>query len=447
MKKYYNLGLMALVLSLVFLPNAFAAATSSDVQVSLLKYSPSPAEPGNYLTLTFKVENNGTADSNDVRLKLSPDYPFSLDNNATVYIRNSAESLPIGSDNTVSLGGVPLSEYTIAEYKVRVDPSALEGYNQISIFHQVGSSDIWVEDKLDVFVQGTDMLEVSDVEPSILTPGNPTDVIFVLKNSGTASLREISFSWADSDNKILPLGSGNVKYIKSLTEGEIAELPFTLVADPGASSGVYTLNANLSYTIGVNTTKTQRINIGMFIGGKGEFDVSTQESVSGSVTLSIANIGETTANSVSVSIPEQDNFVVTGTSSSFIGNMNPGDFLTATFQISSRNAGFGNRTARPMNASSDTLKVDVAYTDTNGNRETIRKEVRFSSAGTTFSSSTGSNVSTNFGGRNNGFGLFGSTGNSSGSMTIVIIVAAIFLVIILFIFRKKIMGFFRKNKR
>ena len=32
------------------------------------------------------------------------------------------------------------------------------------------------------------MLEVSNVIPSILTPGNPTDAVFVLNNSGTVSI-------------------------------------------------------------------------------------------------------------------------------------------------------------------------------------------------------------------------------------------------------------------
>lgn len=444
MKNKIKFRIVAFALAFVFCPMVFAYALSPDVQVSLLKYSPYPAEPGDYLTLTFKVENSGTAVANNVRLKFYPSYPFSLEKNATMYLLNSAESVQLGSDGVATLGNLPLSQYTIVEYKVRVDGDVLEGNNPIDLWYQADSGEIWNRKTFNIFVQGTDRLEVSSVEPSILTPGNPTDAVFVLNNTGTASIRDISFMWADMEGEILPLGSGNTKYVDSIAAGESASIHFTLVADPGATIGAYTLNANISYVIGAGINKTQSVRIGVFIGGKGKFDVSMLDSSSGSVSLSIANIGETTTSSVSVSIPEQESYSVSVPTSSFIGNMDPGDFITATFEISQR--GFGNR-SMPSNP----LKVDITYTDTNGNRETIRKEVTISTQTTMESAiaavSESSGIPGNFQRRNNGLLGIPGTGQSSGSMLIVIGVGVIFLAIILFILRKRIMGFFQKYRK
>ena len=192
---------------------AFAAQTvynpaSADVQVSLLKYLPYPAEPGGYTTLTLEVENRGNADADNVRLKLSPDYPFSLDPNSTVTILNSANSTPVSSDDTVSLGRLPYWQYTIVEYKIRVAPDALEGYTPIKVWSQTHADDSWLINEFNVFVHGTDQLELS-ISPSILSPGKPTAATFVINNTGTAYIHNLALTWSEANNKVLPLGSGS----------------------------------------------------------------------------------------------------------------------------------------------------------------------------------------------------------------------------------------------
>ena len=75
MKKYMTVFLLIAVFALV--PSiSFADNTVPSIQVSLLKYSPFPAEPGNYVTVTLKIENTGSVDANNVKLKFLPEYPF-----------------------------------------------------------------------------------------------------------------------------------------------------------------------------------------------------------------------------------------------------------------------------------------------------------------------------------------------------------------------------------
>jgi len=97
-----------------------------------------------------------------------------------------------------------------------------------------------------------------------------------------------------------------------------------------------------------------------------------------------------------IRIPEQQNFKVTGSTSSIIGNLDKGDYTIVSFEItqaSSMIEGTGaiNRTKigqlseeerqklieqSQINASqNNNLKVLVEYTDTTGVRQTVEKEV------------------------------------------------------------------------
>lgn len=127
-----------------------------------------------------------------------------------------------------------------------------------------------------------------------------------------------------------------------------------------------------------------------------DFDVVVQDSTSGSTTLAIANIGANTASSVIVSIPNQQNYVVTGVSASVLGNLNGGDYTLVSFQITSRGFNttsnqaaptgrFGNSSAfrNASGTGAGNLLVEISYTDTLGIRRTVQKEVSFAAFGAT----------------------------------------------------------------
>ena len=100
------------------------------------------------------------------------------------------------------------------------------------------------------------------------------------------------------------------------------------------------------------------------VGGATEFAVDMQEFISGSITVSIANIGVNPATSVSISIPQQENLRITGAQSVFLGNLNPGDSTIASFNVAPVN----------YNATSE-LKVKISYTDTSGLRQSFEENV------------------------------------------------------------------------
>ncbi|MBU4222799.1 MAG: hypothetical protein KKD46_05980, partial [Euryarchaeota archaeon] len=218
---------------------------------------------------------------------------------------------------------------------------------------------------------------------------------FTINNVGNAPLRDLTFYWENGDNIILPVGSDNTRYLKYIDVGEGADLDYQVISDTNTIPGLYKLNLYLTYEDPVSKTEKKISTIaGVYVGGGTDFDVAFSESANGETSFSIANIGSNPAYSVSVIIPEQRNWRVTGSNSVIIGNLNKGDYTVASFKLQSSTSTITsqNRTApaganiqersaqRSMNSSingsSDTLLMQIAYTDTMGERNIIEKEVK-----------------------------------------------------------------------
>jgi hypothetical protein len=73
-----------------------------------------------------------------------------------------------------------------------------------------------------------------------------------------------------------------------------------------------------------------------------------------------------------VIVPEQPGWRVSGSSSSIIGNLDTGDYTVATFTLSRASE---RNTTRGTGLAQSALKMQVAYTDTRGERKTVDKIV------------------------------------------------------------------------
>jgi hypothetical protein len=121
-----------------------------------------------------------------------------------------------------------------------------------------------------------------------------------------------------------------------------------------------------------------------------DFDVIVQDSTDTSTTMAIANIGANSAYSTIVKIPQQENFRVSGTSASIIGNLDAGDYTLVSFQIVSTSivntsdpskvppTGSSTRMSTNVSMSRNrNITVEISYTDILGIRRTVQKQVSF----------------------------------------------------------------------
>ncbi len=411
-RKYLQMLVTVLIIicTVMVQPVAAAGATvdtgtsqSQIVIVSFVNQIPDPGRAGELMEIRLRVENKGGQEVNDYQMELVPKYPFlALAGEQYVQTIDKLSAYQQG-DNAV-----------ILKYKVMIDKNAVNGANAIGIRQgKKGSTSLSsVTQSFNVDIRGVQFAQIIYVDKAILQPGKETKLNFTVTNIGNAPLQDLIFSWREPNGAILPVYSDDTKYVKHLDAGESAQLQYSVVADVNTAPGLYKLDLSLKFDTGNGTATQINTVAGVLIGGETDFDVSFSESSAGQTTLSVANTGNTPATSVTVSIPPQDNFRVTGSASSIIGNLDKGDYTVVSFQIVSASS-FGNFTrgtnqrngntasgqqapptqnsqATSQNGARNNLLVRIDYTDTTGARRSIEKSVpiQFRTASTTGTTST-----------------------------------------------------------
>ena len=172
------------------------------------------------------------------------------------------------------------------------------------------------------------------IEPRVINPGKQTEMVFSLKNLGKSHVSNISFSWEEANDLVLPLGSDNKRYVSFIEAGEKADISYTVAADPNITPGIYPLNITVSF-IDVNGLRTHSSQVGLIIGGGTDFEVNAEQLSTGQLSVTIVNIGSNNAEAVIVRLPQQDTATGGGSSIAILGNLNKGDYTIASFQLGS----------------------------------------------------------------------------------------------------------------
>ncbi|MCZ7382938.1 MAG: hypothetical protein O8C64_15385 [Candidatus Methanoperedens sp.] len=350
---------------------------------SYLVTESAPVYPGETTYVYVPIQNTGFGSFlNDVSVRLLPK------DNA------SANAVTI-LDDKYSLGDIQdWGDQRTARFKIHVSPDAAEGDYLFNVFiyyrgQQISSNTpapmVTSELKDQILtIKGKPVIVLLNSTLGIVEPMSINKETLKFKNTGTGTVKnavaeiDLSSTGGSSKSSFSILGAGTKFSLGNLKAGDEAEITFDLAVDITATPGVYNLPLKIT---GLDNYSSDNF-VGVVVAGTTNFEISYLESL-GSFTLNVLNTGISPANSVSVTLPRQKNFSITGSSSSVIGNLNPGDYTSAIFQIA-KTPGAGN-----------SLEIDIQYTDTSGLRHTITKflNVELSRAG---SQSGASESSTNY---------------------------------------------------
>ena len=337
------------------------------IEVADTSFLPETIYPGDTIILEVEIKNKSSETKlTNIEAELSLGEEFKE-------IKESDTINEIGAGNTKTLA---------FEFQTKVTTKAGHYSTPLTITY-LSESDLLRQTQI-VFVPVSETEKNLDItiEPNVVNPGKPTDVVFTIKNVGGTPVSNISLSWTEENNLVLPLGSDNTKYVNVLAANQETNVSYLIAADPNITPGVYPLNISMTFN-DFDETKTQTSHIGLIIGGTTEFETSAESLSNGQISISIANVGSNNAGAVVLRIPNQTGVTVSGSSASILGNLNKGDFTLANFEMritSNQERQMGTKPSMKNNVpvqsdTKGTLLIEVEYTDTTGQRQIIQKEL------------------------------------------------------------------------
>ena len=398
MKKF---NLLFMIVSALMIAQVASAASNYLVTES------APVYPGDTTYVYVPIQNMGFGNfMEDVTVKLAPKDNASAN---AVTLLNDIYSL-----GTISDWG----DQRTAKFRIYVNPDVVEGDYYFNVFitykglqtdssNQQMSATTKLDDQI-LTIRGKPMIMLVNSTIGTVAPGSKNTETLTFKNTGTGTVQNaVAEINIDSTNSAFSvLGGGKQFSLGTMKSGDVASITFNLAVDVAASPGVYNIPVMIT---GQNNYSTNNL-IGLVVAGITDFEVSYVETM-GSFSLNIANVGISPASAVAVSLPRQKNFSVTGSSTSVIGNLNPGDYTSAIFQIT-KTAGTGNG-----------LEFEIQYTDTSGQRHLITKYL------TVELSSSGSQA-----------------GNATGSTNYTLWLVGVVIILVIYWQRRKISIYFKKPK-
>ena len=319
--------ILVLVLSLSFIASA---AEGADLEVSVLRYEPVPAEIGEYVSVWVKVENLGYAKADDLSIQMVPDYPFSVDS----------------SENAiVNVGILTPDNAAVHEYRLYVDSGAKQGTGTFEVWVQEEPDGTWFKKEFELRVgsgsfdsKGTIQLVGEMVkEPEVFMPGDKGTISFTLRNSATDYTVTIDDEQYDTNARIQSASLEGTEGIKVTTgtyygngvigPGESVDLTYNVMVADDTPDGTYYLDFSI---VGSSHSYNNNWRIPVKVDSSSVRVIPSKplnlENGEGTLEFDVANIHPNELSSVSVKLEAEG--VEFSPSEYFIGSMDSDELFT-----------------------------------------------------------------------------------------------------------------------
>ncbi|MBW2969093.1 hypothetical protein KY314_03170 [Candidatus Woesearchaeota archaeon] len=322
-KKLLFLAVVVLLLAV----NASAAKQSPLVTADILKYEPSPVEPGGIMEVYVSITNDGTT-SEAFEIEFVPEFPFSLGP---------------GEDELKKLAALPRGENAVIKFWVLVDSKAPSEDRDIKFNYRYSSAPNWIQLQSPIAIRSTGAIlniEEYNTIPAISKPGDLVDVELILRNNGNLDIRNIDVALDLDESKFATIGSGTSKRISLIKAGQTEKVKFTVIADTLAEIKVHSVPVNLKFRDSRGTEYEEVAKFSLVMGSEPELKaVVDSTSISskgrpGTVTLKVINMGIMDLKYLNMRLITTDQYAVLSASNeAYIGNLDSDDFETVDFII------------------------------------------------------------------------------------------------------------------
>ena len=349
-----NKILVLLALFLLLTSAAYARQTvvtsANEMKIDLLRYDPSPVQPGDTTDIWFEIINLKDVPMNDFDVTFVEDYPFKL-----------------LSDKTIHFSRLDAGGKIQFKFQVEVNTNANEATNNVFIqYYSRTSGSITSEPfvvtvkRLGSIVSTAIGIKQSEGEIARIAPGSVADVEVSIKNSADSVMKDVivALDLSASTMPFAPVGMTTEQKIKSIAAGSEASVIYKLIATPDAAAGVYKIPLKIKYYDEVGDFHNTSDIVGITVGAEPKLMVVldstelTKSNTKGKVVLKVINYGTTDVKFAMLNVLDGESFKKFTSGENYIGNVDSDDYETVEFRVEA-------------NADSITMPVLLEYMDAN----------------------------------------------------------------------------------
>jgi len=309
---------------------------TDEFRIDLVKYDPSPVQPGETSDLHFEITNLQDETVTDLELTIVETFPFFLD-----------ELL----ENTIEIDSLASGEMVEFIVPISVNANVDDGFYSFSLDYYSDVQTARVSEDFTIYVQRVNRIvsatsiavESSGVEniPGILEPGEIGKMNVVVENSAGYTMEDVSIKLLLNSSTVpfAPIGSTAEKHVASIGSGDYEDVVFDIIALPDAEAGVYKVSFEIQYYDELGNLYVRNDLIGMVIGSVPEFHIEVKESDikgiggTGDVTLNIVNTGLSQVKFMIIQLEESDDYEILSEDTLYLGDIDSDDDESATFLL------------------------------------------------------------------------------------------------------------------
>lgn len=351
------------------------ASFSHALSISSVNVDPSPVIPGQAFTLYAYVTNDLPIPAKDVvfELQLSENaadtpFPFSIEPSDTL---------------TRSLGDIPGFQTVQVQYRVRVDPVALDAeYNMVLFAHEAGTpAGATLATSIEVSARAP-VLTIVQSTPSFAASGETVSLALTVKNTGSSPAQDVLISLQEDrtvtsggvvvERSVIPLGAATA-YIGSIPAGESATVIIPVQVNPDVQSKAVFVPVTLDFYDNSKTSFSTTNYIGMKISGEpelngyvSEYDPLLAPGKTSRVTIDLFNTGLGPAKFAVVNV-SSDKLSFTQTQF-FIGTIESDDFDSITLDAAA---------SADLMPGTYPVEMNIEFKNEFGNVKSLRKTLSF----------------------------------------------------------------------
>lgn len=306
-----------LLLALLLLPAAAALA-----DIDLQRYDPTPAQPGDLLTVYVSISNDANDAARNVQAELLP----------------TSTIAPEGR-NTISVGTLGARGTHTASRQVRV-ANDVAGQAVLRMRVRQANTD-WQERTATIPIKGHEgslAVKHVDIQPPIITPGRTANVTLTISSSAGSLLRDVVAQLTLDDTPFVTDASTARRNIGEISGGAQATTTYRLTARPDASADIYSVPVTITFLDADGENRTQQDRVGLRVTTEQNtvaiVEDAQRTSQGTEVTVRIVNKGLSEIKFLQAAVEDAQGYTINAQQKqAYLGNVDSDDWETLRFTV------------------------------------------------------------------------------------------------------------------